>query len=155
MRFGSIGLIAACLIAGAGSAIAQSPRPPAGYAGREWTDPNGCIYVRAQMGGETVWAARLDRDRHPVCGGTRSGTVAATPAAAAAVPASTIQPRRVRPFQIVTNPAIPKKFAVPPGYKLAWGDDRLNPDRGPRSAEGNAATDRIWTQTTPRRLIGK
>jgi hypothetical protein len=41
---------------------------------------------------------------------------------------------------------------VPPGYKLVWDDGRLNPNRGPRTAEGDAAMRRLWTDTVPMTL---
>ena len=40
----------------------------------------------------------------------------------------------------------------PPGYKLAWGDGRLNPNRGRQTVEGFLAMDEIWTRTTPAEL---
>lgn len=43
--------------------------------------------------------------------------------------------------------------AVPKGYKLAWKDDRLNPNRGKGTAAGQAAQDQIWTKTVPAQLI--
>ncbi|HGG05041.1 MAG TPA: SPOR domain-containing protein [Aliiroseovarius sp.] len=49
------------------------------------------------------------------------------------------------------TPAPP--VTTPPGYRTAWTDDRLNPNRGPRTATGNAQMNLIWTQTVPRRLI--
>ena len=42
---------------------------------------------------------------------------------------------------------------IPKGYKRAWTDGRLNPLRGPRTAEGNAQMDLVWTRTVPRHLI--
>ncbi len=42
---------------------------------------------------------------------------------------------------------------VPPGYKQAWSDGRLNPQRGPRTPEGNAQMDLVWTHSVPRELI--
>jgi len=55
------------------------------------------------------------------------------------------------------RPADPRPVtAPPPGYvKAARDDDRLNPNRGSRTAQGDAQTDMIWTQTVPRRLVQK
>jgi hypothetical protein len=41
---------------------------------------------------------------------------------------------------------------VPQGYRLAWTDDRLNPQRGPRTAEGNARMAQVWTNEVPQQL---
>ena len=38
---------------------------------------------------------------------------------------------------------------LPAGYVPVWEDDRLNPYRGPRLAEGDAAMAQIWTETIP------
>lgn len=43
--------------------------------------------------------------------------------------------------------------APPPGYRLAWTDGRLNPDRAKGTAQGEAAMNMVWTQTVPARLI--
>ncbi|MBP9182473.1 MAG: SPOR domain-containing protein [Fuscovulum sp.] len=41
---------------------------------------------------------------------------------------------------------------VPAGYKLAWKDGRLNPNRGKQTVDGFLAMDDIWTRTTPAEL---
>lgn len=44
---------------------------------------------------------------------------------------------------------------VPEGYKAGWGDGRLNLRRGKVTATGDAQSSAIWTDTVPRRLVGK
>lgn len=56
--------------------------------------------------------------------------------------------RTLRPAQVrgVVN--------VPNGYKLVdWDDNRLNLRRGFRTAEGDAQTNQVWTNTVPRTLV--
>lgn len=57
---------------------------------------------------------------------------------------STAQPRQLVRYQV--NP--------PPGYRAAWDDGRLNPNRGLGTALGQRQMEAVWTNTTPRRLVG-
>ena len=41
----------------------------------------------------------------------------------------------------------------PKGWRPAFEDGRLNPNRGYRTSSGDAQTNAIWTQKVPRRLI--
>ncbi len=60
--------------------------------------------------------------------------------------------RGVGPGAVVSDPRMPE-FTVPKGYRLAWKDDRLNPNRGRGTAEGAAAMGRIWTTDVPQGLL--
>ena len=44
------------------------------------------------------------------------------------------------------------KVEPPAGYKLAWEDGRLNPNRGKQTVDGFLEMDEIWTRTTPAEL---
>lgn len=42
---------------------------------------------------------------------------------------------------------------TPEGYRNAWDDDRLNPNRAQRTGAGEAQMQQVWTNTVPRRLV--
>ncbi|MDG2340739.1 MAG: SPOR domain-containing protein [Paracoccaceae bacterium] len=49
---------------------------------------------------------------------------------------------------------VPNNYGDSPfGYKPAWDDGRINPQRGPQSSAGDASMNQVWTQTLPRQLL--
>jgi cell division septation protein DedD len=58
-----------------------------------------------------------------------------------------------RPARLAAGAAAGADLRPPPGYRAAWTDGRLNPERGPRTAEGDAQMARIWTRETPMQLV--
>lgn len=42
---------------------------------------------------------------------------------------------------------------VPAGYRPAWVDDRLNPYRAWQTVQGHQDTQKVWTNTVPRKLV--
>ena len=185
--------LAALLAASApAAAVAQSgpaELPSDEFAGRQYVDSTGCVFVRAEIDGVVTWALRLNRDRTPLCGyrpsmsaglGQSTGslpeirpdappvildgasvieTAATAPAVApVVVPAAASRPGVPRRSDVYTgkfggsSTAAVTGRRLPVGYKQVWDDGRLNPNRGPRTAEGDAAMRRIWTDTVPMTL---
>ncbi len=56
---------------------------------------------------------------------------------------------------IVTHAAAPEPVRIPKGYRAAWTDDRLNPNRAQGTARGQAQQDQIWTQEVPATLVAE
>lgn len=65
-------------------------------------------------------------------------------------------PVRVAPKHVYeSQTAGTQGIFVPDGYTPIWEDDRLNPRRGHHTQDGKARMDLVWTDTVPRRLIGR
>lgn len=66
------------------SSAAQAPAefPPASFAGRQYVDSRGCVFIRAGAGSATSWVPRVTRTRELICGQTPSLGKAAVVAAA-------------------------------------------------------------------------
>lgn len=132
-------------------------RPPASFAGPQYVDSRGCVYMRAGYGSVINWVPRIDDKRQVLCG--YQPTLPA-PVAVASVPAAP-QMAEGAPVQhaalaLTITPAEQSMkvapITIPKGYMLGWTDDRLNPLRAVGTKEGEAQMERIWTNTVPRRL---
>ncbi len=53
--------------------IRPAELPPAGYAGQQYVDSRGCMFVRAGSGGKVVWVPRVSRQGVPSCDNPPSG----------------------------------------------------------------------------------
>lgn len=83
--------------------------PPAGFAGQQFVDARGCLYLRAGFGATINWVPRVDRSRKPICGMVPSFG----PAVAAAVEADMVpEPRVAAP--VVAAPVVVAPVVVAP-----------------------------------------
>jgi hypothetical protein len=134
--------------------------PPRGKIGC-YTNAPVAEVVRLRNGGTAVMCTRGDGTsggwRPPIyLAGSPPGIALRDPVQVARndtgagrlAPESSYTSGRVR-----TYAAAQTEFAVPPGYKKAWKDDRLNPLRGQGTEAGQMAQDQIWTRKVPAKLV--
>ncbi len=138
----------------AGTAIVQS----GGSSGRRiGCFSNTPVPVRVPLtnGGSVVLCTRgdgsLEGARAPIYPPGSGVGASLTEPQFAATTQGTARPARMAPPVARTAAAVPA--SPPPGYRAAWQDDRLNPNRAVGTAAGQAAQDQVWTREVPARLV--
>jgi len=117
--------------------------------------------VRLRTGGTAVVCTRGDGGvsgwRSPIYpNGAPPGAALTDPGAHGTVARAAHDPAGLAARPGYTTYTVTSAAPTPPkGYKLAWTDDRLNPQRGRGSAQGTAAQDQIWTREVPARLVAE
>jgi hypothetical protein len=53
--------------------VAPAELPPADYAGQQYVDSKGCLFLRAGPKGTESWIPRVTRDGAPLCDNQPSG----------------------------------------------------------------------------------
>lgn len=97
--------------------IRPAELPPADYAGLQYVDSRGCMFVRAGTAGAVLWVPRVSRQGVPVCGNPPSGRRVPVAEEGAA---TTFSPEAPSVADVAASPPVASESA-PGGYFVAVG----------------------------------
>jgi hypothetical protein len=89
--------------------IRPAELPPPDYAGEQYVDSRGCLFMRAGTPGNTLWLPRVTREGVPLCGNPPSGRrvpVVEEGAAAAPLPEATPEEARKTASEAAVAPVV-------------------------------------------------
>ena len=136
-----------------GDMAAPSELPPASYAGAEFVDSRGCVFMRAGIDGDVRWVPRLDADREPVCGQPPSviagASVAPPPAPAVEEIALDAEATSSGDAAVTAETGSAPRARIVPKRRAAA---LSKPARRRSFASGGAAADTVPATVTVRRL---
>ncbi|QMU57275.1 MAG: hypothetical protein GKR98_03050 [Boseongicola sp.] len=127
------------------AANAPAELPPAGYKSVGFVDSQGCAFAKTELNGEVVWAPRLSAARQQICDETPTFAKANERLVVSQPVPVSVAPKR----SIAKAPMTSVPKSAPTGYRKVWSDDRLNKNRGPQTAAGDAAMARVWSTDAP------
>jgi hypothetical protein len=73
IRAGAFALVLLAALPGGAEPIRPAELPPSDYAGQQYVDSRGCMFVRAGTDGKVVWVPRVSREGVPICDNPPSG----------------------------------------------------------------------------------